>query len=120
VPGHALWGSLIGYYLALQKFTGARRSGLVGLSAALILHTIFDYGLVEMAPLLGIILASGIVVVTWIIFFRFTRTAHAASPFRPEAHAIRLSGAPTKYCMNCGALILAEDRFCRSCGAKQL
>jgi RsiW-degrading membrane proteinase PrsW (M82 family) len=119
VPGHALWGSLIGYYLARQKFTDARRSGLTGLSMAVILHTIFDYGLVEMDPLLGIIIAGGVVVVGWIIFFRFTRTAHEASPFRPEAHAIRRSGAPTKYCMNCGALILAEDRFCRSCGAGQ-
>jgi len=119
VPGHALWGSLIGYYLALQKFTGARRAGLVGLSVAVTLHTIFDYGLVEAAPLLGIVLASGVVVAGWIIFFRFTKTAHAASPFRPEAHAIRLSGAPTKYCINCRALILAEDRFCRSCGAGQ-
>jgi RsiW-degrading membrane proteinase PrsW (M82 family) len=119
VPGHALWGSIIGYYLARQKFTGARRSGLLGLSVAVILHTIFDYGLVGTEPLLGIIIASGVVVVGWIIFFRFTRTAHETSPFRPEAHAIRLSGAPTKYCMNCGALILAEDRFCRSCGAGQ-
>jgi RsiW-degrading membrane proteinase PrsW (M82 family) len=119
VPGHALWGSMIGYYLARQKFTGPGKSGLVGLSAAVILHTIFDYGLVWMDPLAGIMTASGVVVVGWIIFFRFTRTAHAASPFRPEAHAIRLSGAPTKYCTNCGALILAGDRFCRSCGAGQ-
>ena len=119
VPGHALWGSIIGYYLARQKFTGSRRSGLVGLSVAVILHAMFDYGLVGTEPLLGIIIAGGIVVAGWVIFFRFTRTAHEASPFRPEAHAIRLSGAPTKYCTNCGALILAEDRFCRWCGAGQ-
>jgi RsiW-degrading membrane proteinase PrsW (M82 family) len=119
VPGHALWGSIIGYYLFRQRFTGDRRSGFVGLSAAVILHTIFDYGLVGLDPLAGIVIASGVVIVGWIIFFRFARTAHEASPFRPEAHTIRLSGAPTKYCMNCGALILAEDRFCRSCGADQ-
>jgi RsiW-degrading membrane proteinase PrsW (M82 family) len=120
VPGHALWGSIIGYYLARQKFTGARRSGLVGLSVAVMLHAAFDYGLVGMDPLAGFMIAIGVVVIGWIMFFRFTRTAHKASPFRPEAHAIRLSGAPTKYCTNCGALILAEDGFCRSCGAPQV
>jgi RsiW-degrading membrane proteinase PrsW (M82 family) len=120
VPGHALWGSIIGYYLARQKFTGARRSGLVGLSVAVMLHAAFDYGLVGMDPLAGFMIAIGVVVIGWIMFFRFTKTAHKASPFRPEAHAIRLSGAPTKYCTNCGALILVEDRFCRSCGAPQV
>jgi len=119
VPGHALWGSIIGYYLARQKFTGARRSGLAGLSVAVILHAAFDYGLVGMDPLVGFMIAIGVVAIGWIMFFRFTRTAHEDSPFRPEAHTIRLSGAPTKYCTNCGALILAEDRFCRSCGASQ-
>ena len=51
VPGHALWGSIIGYYLARQKLAPARSLGLVGLSVAVILHTAFDYGLVGTAPL---------------------------------------------------------------------
>jgi len=93
--------------------------GLVGLSVAVILHTAFDYGLVGTDPLVGIIVAVGVIVAGWVIFFRFARTALAVSPFRPEADVAQLSMA-TKYCIFCGALILADDRFCRSCGARQL
>jgi RsiW-degrading membrane proteinase PrsW (M82 family) len=120
VPGHALWGSIIGYYLARQKLTSRRSSGLAGLSVAVILHTIFDYGLVATDPLIGIIIAGGVVAAGWIIFFRSTKTALAASPFRPQPHAVQPPATATKYCMQCGALILTDDSFCRSCGARQL
>lgn len=120
VPGHALWGSIIGYYLARQKLTAAKSSGLAGLSIAVILHTAFDYGLVGTEPLVGIMIAGGVVVVGWMFFFRSAKTALAASPFRPQAHPFQPPATATKYCMHCGALILADDRFCRSCGARQL
>ena len=120
VPGHALWGSIIGYYLARQKLTSRRSSGLAGLSVAVILHTIFDYGLVGTEPLVGIIIAGGVVAAGWIIFFRSAKTALAASPFRPQPRAAQPPATATKYCMQCGTLIPADDNFCRSCGARQL
>jgi RsiW-degrading membrane proteinase PrsW (M82 family) len=119
VPGHALWGSIIGYYLARQKLTSTRGFGLRGLSLAVVLHTVFDYGLIAAGPPVGIIVAAVVVVAGWIVFFRFVRSALAVSPFRPEARATLLPTVATKYCMFCGTLILADDRFCRSCGAQQ-
>lgn len=120
VPGHALWGAIIGYYLALQKLKVDRGAGLRGLSLAVILHTIFDYGLVAAEPFVGIVIASAVVVVGWVIFFRFKRTALEVSPFKSEARVPQPPPMATKYCMYCGTLILADDRFCRSCGAQQL
>ena len=119
VPGHLLWGSIIGYYLARQKLTPARHAGLAGLCLAVIMHAVFDYGLVAMDPLLSIVIASGIVVAGWILFFRFRKTALASSPFRPEARSVQSNTMEFKYCMQCGAPILVDDRFCRSCGAGQ-
>ena len=119
VPGHALWGSIIGYGLARRKLSSARTSGLIGLCVAVIMHATFDYGLVGTSPLVGIMIAGGVVVVGWIVFFRLRRVALATSPFRPEARMIQPPVVATKYCMQCGALIFAEDKFCRSCGAGQ-
>jgi len=120
VPGHALWGAIIGYYLTFQKFKIDRGAGLRGLSLAVILHTVFDYGLVAAEPLIGIVMASAVVVLGWVIFFRFRRTALEVSPFKPEARAFQPPQVARKYCMYCGSLMLADDRFCRSCGAQQV
>lgn len=119
VPGHALWGAIIGYYLALQKLKADRGAGLRGLSLAVILHTIFDYGLVATEAFVGIAIASVVIVAGWMIFFRFKRTALAGSPFRPGVRPFQPTPVATKYCIYCGTLILADDRFCRSCGVHQ-
>jgi RsiW-degrading membrane proteinase PrsW (M82 family) len=119
VPGHALWGSIIGYYLARHKLKTGRGSSLVGLCLATILHTAFDYALVATQALIAILIAGIIVAAGWAIFFRFRKAALAISPFRPGARPLP-SSSSIKYCMYCGSLMLADDRFCRSCGAQQL
>ena len=119
VPGHALWGSIIGYYLAHQKIRAVRGAGLIGLSLAVILHTTFDFSLVATDTLAGIVIAILVVATGWVIFFRFRRTALALSPFRFGAESPRPAPMATKYCMHCGTLILAEDKFCGSCGTQQ-
>jgi RsiW-degrading membrane proteinase PrsW (M82 family) len=120
VPGHALWGSIIGYYLARQKLDARRHMGLVGLVYAVLLHTIFDFGLVGADPLLGIAIASTVVLAGWTVFFRMKKSALAASPFRPEVLPPMPASMAVKYCISCGSAISVEDRFCRSCGALQL
>ena len=47
VPGHALWGSIIGYYLGRQKLKLDSNGGIKGLSLAVILHTVFDLSLIH-------------------------------------------------------------------------
>ncbi len=119
VPGHALWGSIIGYYLARQKLGTGRVSGLAGLGLATMLHTAFDYALVAAQALNAIMIASIIIAAGWVIFFRFRRAALASSPFKLETRPPPLSPS-VKYCMYCGTTMLADDRFCGSCGAQQL
>lgn len=122
VPGHALWGAIIGYYLARQKLQSEHGAGLKGLCFAIVLHTLFDYGLVSLNPLLGITIAAVLILASWLLYFRFTKVATAASPFRPGLQRPHLPPPPsqaTKYCIYCGTLILADHRFCRSCGAEQ-
>lgn len=119
VPGHALWGAIIGYYLALQKLTSDRGAGVRGLSIAVVLHTLFDFGLVALDSLMGIAVASLVVIVGWLVFFRFRRAALALSPFRPAQQRFLPPPPPTKYCVHCGTLIFADDEFCRSCGSRQ-
>ena len=119
VPGHALWGAIIGYYLALQKFKADRDAGIRGLALAVALHTIFDYGLVAFNSLVGIAIASVVAIAGWLLFFRFRRAALALSPFRFGLGRLPPPPRPTKYCMHCGTMLFADDRFCRSCGAQQ-
>jgi RsiW-degrading membrane proteinase PrsW (M82 family) len=119
VPGHALWGSIIGYYLARQKVGLDRYAGIKGLLIAVILHTLFDYALIVADPLVGLAVAVIIVAAGWVIFFRLRRAALAVSPLRPELRMPSPRRMLTKYCMYCGNLIFADDTFCRHCGAQQ-
>jgi len=119
VPGHALWGAIIGYYLAIKKLKADHGAGVRGLSLAVMLHTIFDYGLVALDPLAGIAVASLVVIAGWSVYFRYRKAALAASPFRPELQRPLPPPPATKYCMYCGTLLFADDRFCRSCGVQQ-
>lgn len=119
VPGHALWGAIIGYYLARQKLEVKPGAGLRGLFFAVILHTTFDYGLIATDALVGILIATVVVVAGWVIFFRLRRIALEVSPFRSPVHMAQKPRMATKYCIQCGTLVLADDRFCRSCGAQQ-
>jgi RsiW-degrading membrane proteinase PrsW (M82 family) len=120
VPGHALWGSMIGYYLAIQKLKAVPSAGIKGLSLAVAFHAAFDFALVATNPLAGFFVATVIVAAGWVIFFRFRRVALAISPFRFREKAPIFPHLATKYCMNCGTLMLADDKFCRTCGIQQV
>jgi len=119
VPGHVLWGAIIGYYLARQKFGASRSSALQGLSYAVILHAVFDLSLVAMDPIAGITIAMLDVAIGWLVFFRFTKSALAASPYRHGLATSPVSDKPVKYCINCGSTLMPDDRYCRSCGTRQ-
>jgi len=121
VPGHALWGAIIGYYLARQKLgIGGSSSGLHGLSYAIVLHAVFDFSLVALDPIIGITIAVLDVAVGWVVFSRFTKAALAAEPLRHRLQPPAISQMTVKYCINCGSMLPVEDRFCRSCGTQQL
>ena len=45
VPGHALWGSIMGYFAAARRFDGVGPGLLGGLALAVLMHGLFDVGL---------------------------------------------------------------------------
>jgi RsiW-degrading membrane proteinase PrsW (M82 family) len=123
VPSHAIWGSIIGYYLAREKLVSKSENKVLrGLGVAIILHTIFDYGIFAFGSLPGLMIASITVVASWFLFFRLSRSALLVSPFRPPSHPLispKLSWQPPRYCIDCGSSIGASDQFCLHCGARQ-
>lgn len=100
VPGHALWGAAIGYYLARVKFGGRRWLIVKGLGIAVLLHTIFDFAILYPGFYgLGFLISIGVIVLGWFYYFKFSRRALRISPFRPTsmaANASRSSGYHTR------------------------
>ena len=47
VPGHAIDGVFIGYFLGLQKFSKRKGLEYVGLAAAVLFHTLYDFWLFQ-------------------------------------------------------------------------
>jgi RsiW-degrading membrane proteinase PrsW (M82 family) len=130
VPGHALWGVMLGYFVGLAKFTPDRRDRwrltLTGLGLAVFMHGLYDFFLLGMgvdlptgwlaAFALGVLL---VLIVDWVIGLRLIRAAQMLSPFRrPGALAGVVPGlAPAVYCIRCGVRALRPGPFCGACGA---
>jgi RsiW-degrading membrane proteinase PrsW (M82 family)/RNA polymerase subunit RPABC4/transcription elongation factor Spt4 len=125
VPGHCLWGVVMGYYLGKWRFeTDAKvRRGLV-LKALLwpaFLHGFFDFALfgaeeIHWVTLFG---APIEVIALWVVCMKMVHRAQAASPFkRPSIMESPIAALDMryKYCQRCGAKSLRDDRFCPKCG----
>ncbi len=120
VPGHAAWGALLGFYAGRGVLEGRALSGsLKGLSAAVLLHGLYDFPVmlslsgysaragtgVQVAGMLGMLVVS---VSGWIWVIRLVRRTRRAqktavpSPeetpvtdaVRPAGHGGRLSTSP--------------------------
>lgn len=99
VPGHAIWGGLIGYAITRRRFDGDGPGLVGGLALAIVLHGLYDAG-----PFLGIALAEdgaaagtqvalglgGPVLLTAVgvvLFWRCAKAARAAD----DAEALRMA-----------------------------
>lgn len=122
VPGHAAYGGVMGYYLGLakpyrnQNRNMERRLMLQGLLFAVVLHGSFDASLYNLG-LLGVVLAVGVNLFSWLIFLRLIKDALTKSPYR-WAISQNLFTMSQRFCFNCGAKLEPSAFFCVNCGCR--
>ena len=80
VPGHALDGVIIGYFLGLAKFNSSKRKMLIlsGLVLSTVLHGFWNFFSMS-GIFLGVIF---IYLLGWLFFFKYKKSALKASVFR--------------------------------------
>jgi len=84
VPGHALYGAIVGFYLGEAKLHGKPALALKGLIIAAFLHGAFDTIANVFSNLIGIVILA---VFVWIVYTQIVRKeikeAETESPHRP-------------------------------------
>jgi len=129
VPGHALWGVMMGYYVGLAKFEPdrGRKRTLVwtGIGAAIFWHGLYDFFAfgVDVVPdatallfLLGLV---AVVITNWIIGVTLIHRAQELSFFKRPNPLVNPAGAlnpAIKYCHNCGKPQARANLHCIYCG----
>ena len=130
VPGHALWGVMMGYYIGLAKFEPdpTKKRGLVlrGLFTAVFWHGLYDFcafGAEATTGGLQVVLGLGlfaVVIVNWVIALRMIKDAQERSCFRQPhpliAPVAAFAERNFKYCHKCGFRQPRTNRECASCG----
>ncbi len=132
VPGHALWGVIMGFYVGHAKFApgAAARSRYlrIGFLLPVLSHGLYDFSLMSASAGLGgpegrtIFVLSFVltVLMSWVVAVRLINIAQAESPFRRPNPLVRPLAAldpAYKFCTQCGARVPSADHFCRMCGA---
>ena len=131
VPGHALWGVMMGYYVGRAKFAEntSAKVGLVwrGLLTAIFWHGLYDFfafgaELTEGAAALGMMGGVVLVIVlNWLIAARMIKDAQERSTFkRPNllVNPVAALAMQWKYCHRCGAKAPRNQAFCQRCGGQ--
>ena len=129
VPGHALWGVMMGYYIGLAKLepNTAKKRPLVikGVAIAVFWHGLYDFfafGIESVDGGVAVLFAVGVlavVIVNWIIGIRLIRKAQALSSFKrpnPLVNPIAAVHQRIKYCHRCGAPQPRAAVHCTQCG----
>ena len=130
VPGHALWGVMMGYYIGLARFEPdpARKRSLVrrGLLTAIFWHGLYDFfafgaeatgGVMAVVFGLGVL---GVVITNWVIAIRLIRHAQQLSCFKQPHPLIEPVPAVAlrnrKHCHRCGWRQSRDNSYCEHCG----
>jgi len=128
VPGHALWGVMMGYYIGRAKLepdvTKKRPLVIKGLALAIFWHGLYDFFAfgAEASEELAIPMAVGVlavIVVNWIIGVNLIRKAQELSCFKrpnPLVNPIAAVRRDIKYCHRCGFAQPRNHHFCNRCG----
>lgn len=128
VPGHALWGVMMGYYIGQARFTDdpRRRRMLVwtGLGTAIFWHGLYDFfafGVDVVNEAVGLLFIGGLVAVVianWIIGVVLIRRAQSQSFFKrpnPLLNPAAALNPAVKYCHRCGKPQPRGNRTCYAC-----
>jgi RsiW-degrading membrane proteinase PrsW (M82 family) len=131
VPGHALWGVMMGYYIGRAKFEPDRSKKrplvLKGLLLAIFWHGLYDFfafGVEQVSGGWTVVFGLGVlavIVVNWIIGVRLIRSAQELSVFKrphPLVNPVAAIRPDIKYCHQCGHRQSSRNWFCVECGYK--
>lgn len=131
VPGHALWGVMMGYYIGLARMepNKAKKRPLVlrGIFTAIFWHGLYDYfafGTEIVNDSVILVFGLGVLVViaiNWVIAWRMIRHAQELSPFNaphPLSAVAALAQPGIKFCHHCGLRQARLNPSCEKCGYK--
>ncbi|MDQ7823752.1 MAG: PrsW family glutamic-type intramembrane protease [Candidatus Eremiobacteraeota bacterium] len=116
VPGHALYGALMGYFIGLSKFRRNRTSLLLwGLFLATLGHAIFDtlafsrnpWLVLSIFPFIGFL---------WIVVFLLARHSQSLSIYRYNPQKEGAAPGSDKTCRACGYSVPSDKGICSKCG----
>ena len=97
VPGHAMWGAIIGFYMGMKKMNpeSPHRYLLAGFIIATLFHGVYDFVLFTASPL-GVLI---IPIIIWLYFVYKKRllAAQKASPFRDGQDDARFENVQERY-----------------------
>lgn len=115
VPGHAVFGIIMGYYLGRAKFARGlvRKAGLFfgALALPVLLHGLFDlFNLVEYE--VAFYLLFPLFAYMWTRAIHDIRDSDTQSPFAPPDQRPALIGA----CSRCGSGLVTGANYCHHCG----
>lgn len=129
VPGHALWGVVMGYFVGRAKFEAnpARQRMLVwtGVGGAIFWHGLYDFFafgvdvVQNTAALLFVVGLVAVVIANWVIGIRLIHRAQDLSFFKRPNPLVNPAGALNpriKYCHSCGKPQARANRHCIYCG----
>ena len=94
VPGHAVYGAIMGFFVGLAKFSDEGKTLLIlkGLFYAVLAHALYDFFLFANLGWLSLLLAVGVVIYGWKYVNRKIVYANDNSPFREIAEETEESG----------------------------
>lgn len=131
VPGHALWGVMMGYYVGRAKFEPDRRRQLAlirrGWLMAVFWHGLYDFFAFgaehlkgDMAGYFGLGVL-GVIAINWMIGSVLISRAQAESVFKrpsPMTNPVFAYLKTVKYCHQCGQAAPRNQRYCQRCGGE--
>lgn len=128
VPGHALWGVMMGYYIGRAQFAPPEQKRglmLTGWGLAVFWHGLYNFFAFGTDVVTGgtaIVFAlavPAVIVINWVIALRMIRAAQKQSVFKRPPPMVDPLGAlnpAVRYCHSCGRPSLRANYFCQSCG----
>jgi len=128
IPGHALWGVMMGYYVGRAKFASSKARVpliLTGITMAVFWHGLYDFfafGIDLASPgvapwfVVGLI---AVLVINWWIGLRMIRHAQELSFFKrpnPLVNPVLAFNRRLNFCHQCGCQLPVPVKRCPKCG----
>jgi len=119
VPGHALWGGIIGYQVGLAKFQRVNENMrfLIGLLEVVFLHGLYDFIVFFFDVLLALSMLAVLMIFSSAYLYALMRRASELSPFRIRVPTVTQQGLFCPYCGRPMVYFQAYDVwYCYWCG----